>query len=388
MSQSAGYTQPGPAGFPVQAPYYTQHPQSQPSFGYNGAPPSQYSPFATQSHGYPPQYTHHQQAPQQVQSPSDQQLYQSQPQPQPQQQQQQQYAQTPQDPAQSGQQDAPRTQVDKATDPLGWALAQYGSPFAYSKDWRATPSDVELTGLPQQKLALRIKQRFARSPGDVWSELPPSFGRPPQQGWSYAAFQPFSLPVAGEQLADGFKPIYIGRVLADHDVSAADWARFLEDISVAGRMTGGQQIISQVAPITMHLGATGYFVTKAIEKRMKNKKAPVIAETIEMWQQNFFLRRGLDVYVQDTTGRITGYAPGQPLPGSNSAKPVELEAQSGDDSDDDSSDSDAQHAEKTRKKKKQERRERKKKRREEKKQKRKDKKKPQFYLIVAPYQPM
>lgn len=284
-------------------------------------------------------------------------------------------------------------QVDKNLDPLGWALAEYGSPFAHSKDWRATPSDLELTGLPQQKLMSRVKQRFARSPGEVWDKPPPSFGRTPQQGWSYAPFEPFSLPAAGEQLADGFKPLYFGRVLADHDVSAADWARFLEDISVAGRMTGGQQVISNIAPVTMHLGATGYFVTKAIQKRMKQSKNPVISETVEMWEQNFFLRRGLDVYIRDTEGRMTSYAPGEPVPGSAVVKTNDMDQHSHDDSDDDSSDTDVHHhGEMSRKEKKKEREERKKKRKEEKKRKekehKKDKKKPRFYLIVAPYRPM
>ncbi|CDW98409.1 hypothetical protein, partial [Sporisorium scitamineum] len=61
-------------------------------------------------------------------------------------------------------------------------------------------------------------------------------------------------------------------------------------------MTGAQQVISNFAPVTAHLGATGFLVTKALQKRMKRGKEPAITETVEMWEQNFFLRRGLDVY--------------------------------------------------------------------------------------------
>ncbi|CDU25011.1 uncharacterized protein SPSC_04844 [Sporisorium scitamineum] len=309
----------------------------------------------------------------------------------PQQQQAQASPGTPsQPPLQQQSQGGQANQVDKATDPQGWALAEYGSPYAHSKDWRASPSDLELTGFPEQKLTLRVKQRFSRSPGDVWSKPAPSFGRPPQQGWSYAPFQPFSLPASGEQLADGFKPLYPGRILADHDVSAADWCRFLEDLSVAGRMTGAQQVISNFAPVTAHLGATGFLVTKALQKRMKRGKEPAITETVEMWEQNFFLRRGLDVYVRDTEGRMTARAPGDPVPGSNHANPTEIDDHSSNDSDDDSSD-ESTHHEKTRKEKKKERDERKKQRKAEKKKRKeeekKNKKKPRFYLIVAPYQP-
>ena len=385
MSQMAGYMQGSPGGFSGQAPYYPQQQQYPPSAGYNNNPfSSSNQAYMSQTHSYPSQPEKQQQAPQSstqgyYASPSSFQ--------EPPAYQQQQEVQQQQTQLQGGQ----PNQIDRATDPRGWALAEYGSPFAHFKDWRASPADLELTGFPQQKLMLRVKQRFARSPGDVWSKPAPSFGRSPQQGCRYAPFQPFSLPAAGEQLADGFKPLYPGRILADHDVSAADWSRFLEDIQVAGRMTGAQQVISQVAPVTAHLGATGYFVTKAIQKRMKRGKEPVIAETIEMWQQNFFLRRGVDVYVRDTEGRITGLAPGEPLPGINHSAPVELEHNRNDDSDDDSSDVGIHH-ELSHKEKKKERKERKEKHKEEKKKKKKDerknKKKPQFYLIVASYQPM
>lgn len=360
-----------------------------PSNGYSGYPPSM-----PQQQGYPQQFS---QPPQQYQ-----QAYQQPPQFQQQQYQQQQYQQPPQaqpsngsyHPPQQQGQSSPGTpsqqqpqggqgnQVDKATDPHGWALAEYGSPYAHSKDWRASPADLELTGFPEQKFSVRVKQRFSRSPGDVWSKPGPSFGRPPQQGWSYAPFQPFSLPAAGEQLADGFKPLYPGRILADHDVSAADWCRFLEDIAVAGRMTGVQQVISNFAPATAHMGATGYFVTKALQRRMKRGKEPAITEAIEMWEQNFFLRRGLDVYVKDTEGRMTALAPGDEVPGSNHAPPTEMDGDSND-SDDDSSDENTHH-DKSRKERKKERKAEKKKKKEERK---KNKKKPKFYLVVAPYQP-
>ncbi|CDS00924.1 hypothetical protein, partial [Sporisorium scitamineum] len=83
----------------------------------------------------------------------------------PQQQQAQASPGTPsQPPLQQQSQGGQANQVDKATDPQGWALAEYGSPYAHSKDWRASPSDLELTGFPEQKLTLRVKQRFSRSP--------------------------------------------------------------------------------------------------------------------------------------------------------------------------------------------------------------------------------
>lgn len=142
----------------------------------------------------------------------------------------------------------------------------------------------------------------------------------------------------------------------------------------------------------MHLGATGFLVTKALQKRMKRGKEPAVTETVEMWEQNFFLRRGIDVYIRDSEGRMTALAPGEPLPVSNHPTPTELQDNQHSDSSssDDSSDEDA-HQMKSRKERKNERKERRREhkqdKRKKKEEKKKDKKKSRFYLIFAPYHP-
>ncbi|KAN0066586.1 hypothetical protein ACQY0O_000680 [Thecaphora frezii] len=226
------------------------------------------------------------------------------------------------------------------------ALAAFGSPYAHSKDWAPAPEDSTLLSLPQQAFKMRVKQRFARTAGDIFNPPAPSFSRPPSQQFSYTPFVPISIKASGKLLADGFKPLYPGRVLVDHDVSAADWARFLEDIGVAGRLTGGQSVIAQVAPVTMHLGTAGYFLTKALEKNMKRKKIPLIAEAVETWQQRFFLPRRLDVYVVEANERLTARQPGEAVPGTPlPAKTQKAEGDSSDSSDSDSSDSDSSDSE-------------------------------------------
>lgn len=92
--------------------------------------------------------------------------------------------------------------------------------------------------------------------------------------------------------------------MVPHDVSAADWFRFLEDIVVSAKLSGAQNVISNVAPITMHLGATGYFVTKAIQNGMAKKKEPAVFETVEVWNQRFFTARGLDVMLVKEKERL------------------------------------------------------------------------------------
>lgn len=54
------------------------------------------------------------------------------------------------------------------------------------------------------------------------------------------------------------------------------------------------------------MGATGYFVTKAITKAIGRRNEPLVTETIETWQERFFGPRGLDVFAVQEGERVTG----------------------------------------------------------------------------------
>jgi hypothetical protein len=156
------------------------------------------------------------------------------------------------------------------------------------------------------------------------SAPPPSFHRRaiPSISSDAMQFEPVYIKSANNKetkkqiLSDGFQPVYPGRLLVPRDVSAADWARFLDDIVAAGALTGKQKIVSNVAPITMHIGITGFLVTRAIQKGMKKRKSPLICETIENWQHQFFGARSLDVYVLYNGERLTARSPNGPIPAS------------------------------------------------------------------------
>lgn len=205
------------------------------------------------------------------------------------------------------------------------ALAQFGSPFATSPDWAPSAYDARLTHLPQVDLEARIKMRFSGPSAEQRALTPPpSFSRrfQPSQPYSLSHFEPVYVDSTKKEakkqlLSDGFQPVYPGARLVQRNVSAADWGRFLEDIAVAGRLTGKQGLISNVAPLTMHLGATGFLVTRAIEKHMKKRKDPQICEAVEMWQQTFFTPRNLDVYILLNGERLTARSPNAPIPPSN-----------------------------------------------------------------------
>lgn len=211
------------------------------------------------------------------------------------------------------------------------ALARFGSPFATSPDWSPSPHDAQLMHLPQLDLDLRVKMRFS-GPSSEQRALapPPSFSRQVRPS-PVTNFEPIfirsasSKPAKKQLLSDGFQPVYPGRLMVPRDVSAADWGRFLEDLVVAGRLTGKQSIISNVAPITMHLGATGFFVTRAIENGMKKRKDPLILEVVETYQQSFFTPRNLDVYVLRNGERLTARSPNAPIPASNYPIPSQLQ---------------------------------------------------------------
>lgn len=184
------------------------------------------------------------------------------------------------------------------------------NPLVHSPDWAPTNEDYRLLAFPQQDFMTRVKKSFLQKSGDPLVDQPRSFLRqvPPHlAGQSPPAFRPIILRGLNKMglIGEGFKPAYVGPVFAPRDVSVADFGRFLEDIAVAGNIGGGSKIGTQVAPAAMHMGLTGYFVTKAILKGLHRRKEPLVIRTIEAWQEYFFGPRGLDVYVVADEERIT-----------------------------------------------------------------------------------
>lgn len=188
------------------------------------------------------------------------------------------------------------------------ALQRYGNPLAHNSEWSPTQQDYNALVLPTIDFTMRLKAKFAgRGPDQVFEKPPVSFSRRPNpQKFQPRPFAPWSARSAdkGRMAGKGFKGTYPGDIMVPHDVSAADWFRFLEDIVVSAKLSGAQNVISNVAPITMHLGATGYFVTKAIQNGMAKKKEPAVFETVEVWNQRFFTARGLDVMLVKEKERL------------------------------------------------------------------------------------
>ncbi|KAG8692045.1 hypothetical protein FRC11_007011 [Ceratobasidium sp. 423] len=80
-----------------------------------------------------------------------------------------------------------------------------------------------------------------------------------------------------------------------HDVLADDWVRLLEDIHIVARLSAGQKITAGILPITMHVGFTGFFISRAIERGMKRKNVGGVMQLLQIWNERFFKPRRLDV---------------------------------------------------------------------------------------------
>ncbi|CAE6454508.1 unnamed protein product [Rhizoctonia solani] len=85
--------------------------------------------------------------------------------------------------------------------------------------------------------------------------------------------------------------------LLKHDVLAEDWVRLLEDIHIVARLTAGQKITAGILPVTMNVGFSGFLISRAIEKGMRNKNVGNVMQLLQIWNERFFKPRHLEIIV-------------------------------------------------------------------------------------------
>lgn len=184
----------------------------------------------------------------------------------------------------------------------------FDNPYAFNEQWHSTYHDVSLSALPNISIELKAKQRYSRRHGDQFNPPARSFMRDPGANPIFAPtkFEPISIPTTDESniAGRGFKTLYPGDVLALHDVSSADWARFLDDIAVAARLPMSLRSIPYIGPISLLL------FKGIIEKPLLQQKDQAIFETVETWQRRFFSKRGLEIYLAKGNQRLTGRSEG------------------------------------------------------------------------------
>ncbi|KZT32674.1 hypothetical protein SISSUDRAFT_1066735 [Sistotremastrum suecicum HHB10207 ss-3] len=137
---------------------------------------------------------------------------------------------------------------------------------------------------------------------DPLNPPPPSFSRAPDPRYPYPAFQPMWLLGSGKKGLDSCFPSILPtsfmnpHPFASHDVDQSDWIRFVEDIQIAGGLTGQQRVVSNVVPLVAQMSfVVGLFATKAIETHMKKGKEQPVIELIEIWNNQFFRLRRMNV---------------------------------------------------------------------------------------------
>jgi len=193
----------------------------------------------------------------------------------------------------------------------------YDNALAHNESWAPTAQDAQMQVLPKIDFMLRVKTRLSRTSGQPFAVEPRSFRRPVPANFPPPSFPPIAHQSAGKSnlIGEGFKPHYYGPLFVAHDVSAADYSRFLEDIVTAGQVNALGLVVANVAPIALHIGFVGgFFVARAITRAMARRNEPTVHEAIEVWQQAFFGPRGLDVYVVQKGLRVTARAPGHMPP--------------------------------------------------------------------------
>lgn len=101
---------------------------------------------------------------------------------------------------------------------------------------------------------------------------------------------------------------------ATHDILEEDWKRFLADIKKAGSLSAGQRIKSNAIPFVAGISLVGgFFLTGAIEKRMKAKNRNAAGDVVDHWNHYFFGPRKMEAILCQGSERLSGREGAVPL---------------------------------------------------------------------------
>lgn len=101
---------------------------------------------------------------------------------------------------------------------------------------------------------------------------------------------------------------------ATHDILEEDWKRFLADVKKAGSLSAGQRIKSNAIPFVAGISLVGgFFLTGAIEKRMKAKNRNAAGDVVDHWNHYFFGPRRMEAILCQGSERLSGREGAVPL---------------------------------------------------------------------------
>ncbi|KAK9701074.1 hypothetical protein K7432_011897 [Basidiobolus ranarum] len=171
---------------------------------------------------------------------------------------------------------------------------QYGSSSSsrHEPDQQQVATNANTT----QNIASSIQNFFTNQSSS--DQAPPCFSRQPPQIQEYAPgpFPPLKVPCKGKNLEDGFPLHYpMPQHMLARDILEIDWTQFINDISSEGRLTITQRVTASVLPLTMHVGAAGFFISRAIQRNMLRGNIGKLSAKIEIWNYCFFNPRGVNI---------------------------------------------------------------------------------------------
>ncbi|KAK9768628.1 hypothetical protein K7432_000613 [Basidiobolus ranarum] len=193
----------------------------------------------------------------------------------------------------------PYTSMEEPSAPI----PPYGSSgitdqYSSSSSSRHQPGQQQVTTNTNttQNLFSSIQNFFTNQSSS--DQPPPCFSRQPPQipGYAPGPFPPLQVPCKGKNLEDGFPLHYpIPQHMLARDILEMDWTQFINDISGEGRLTITQRVTAGVLPMTMHVGAAGFFISRAIQRNMLRGNIGKLSAKIEIWNYCFFNPRGVSV---------------------------------------------------------------------------------------------
>lgn len=145
------------------------------------------------------------------------------------------------------------------------------------------------------------------------------WNRQPPQDFVHTQFPPMCLISNNKDLSKGFPEVpppcqLCTHPFATHDIMEEDWKRFLADVKKAASLSGGQRIKSNAIPFIAGISLVGgFFLTKAIENRMKTKNRSAAGDVIDHWNHYFFGPRRMEVILCQGSERLSGREGAAPL---------------------------------------------------------------------------
>ncbi|KAJ2955091.1 hypothetical protein NQZ79_g8856 [Umbelopsis isabellina] len=131
---------------------------------------------------------------------------------------------------------------------------------------------------------------------DPFNPPPQCLSRPPRLYHQPPPFHRIQIPCNGRFLEDGFPTMYPGHAFNGHDVEAADWVRFIEDLSIICRLDRRDHIKANVIPMVGGAGLPlGILWTNAIKKKMKSGKDQQVGGLVDIWNGYYFNPRAINI---------------------------------------------------------------------------------------------